>query len=90
MAVSLTRPCGEEAPHADYTHLAFSVSEAGHPDLAARVAAECRIWKDDVSEEASTYSLDPDGHKPELQAGTLESRLAVYRADAGKDVTVLD
>ncbi|WP_277979161.1 VOC family protein [Sphingomonas phyllosphaerae] len=77
-------------PHPDYTHLAFSVAEADYAALSARLIAECVIWKTDRSEGASTYFLDPDGHKLEIHVGTLETRLAHYRAEPGKGVTVFD
>ena len=78
------------APHPDYTHLAFSVSEADYAALSARLAAECVIWKTDRSEGASTYFLDPDGHKLEIHLGTLATRLAHYRDRPAKGVTVFD
>ena len=37
-------------------------------------------WKHNRSEGASLYMLDPDGHTLEIHLGTLESRLAHYRA----------
>lgn len=77
-------------PHPDYTHLAFSVSEADYAALSARLVAACVIWKTDRSEGASIYFLDPDGHKLEIHLGTLETRLAHYRAEPGKGVTVFD
>ena len=79
-----------QAPSPDDTHLAFSVAEADYPALRARVIATCRIWRENRSEGASTYFLDPDGHKLELHLGTLDTRLAHYRADPAKSVTVLD
>lgn len=77
------------APHPDYTHIAFSVSEESYAELSARVSATSPIWKDDRSEGASTYFLDPDGHKLELHMGSLQSRLAHYREHPSKGVTVL-
>lgn len=72
------------SPHPDYTHLAFSVSEAEYVDLSKRLVAECVVWKDDKSEGASTYFLDPDGHKLEIHIGSLETRLADYRQNPSK------
>lgn len=76
------------SPHPDYTHLAFSVSEADYATLSRRLVAECVLWKDDTSEGASTYFLDPDGHKLEIHIGSLETRLAHYRQNPSKGVTV--
>lgn len=78
------------SPHPDYTHIAFSVSEADYCDLSRRLVAECVVWKDDKSEGKSTYFLDPDGHKLEIHIGSLETRLAYYRRHPSKGVTVFD
>jgi pyridoxamine 5'-phosphate oxidase len=63
-------------PQPEYTHLAFSVDA---PEFAARAdairASGAAIWKDNRSEGESLYFLDPDGHKLELHAGDLDSRL---------------
>ena len=67
------------APHPDYSHIAFSTEEADYAGLSARLADACRIWKEDKSEGASVYFLDPDGHKLELHMGTLQSRLDHYQ-----------
>lgn len=68
-----------KAPHPDYTHAAFSVEAEAFADLAARVRDQAMIWKDDRSEGASLYFLDPDGHRLELHVGDLRSRLDHYR-----------
>ncbi len=78
------------SPSPNYTHLAFSVSEAGYADLSERVLAACVVWKDDESEGASTYFLDPDGHKLEIHIGSLETRLAHYRQSPSKGVMIFD
>ena len=77
-------------PHPDYSHIAFSLSEADYAALSARLAAECVIWKEDRSEGLSTYFLDPDGHKLEIHLGTLETRLDHYRQNPAKGVQVFD
>lgn len=64
------------APHPDYTHLAFSVQQADFARAAdALRAQDVTLWKDNRSEGDSLYFLDPDGHKLELHAGDLRSRL---------------
>ncbi|MBB4641080.1 VOC family protein [Rhizorhapis suberifaciens] len=78
------------SPHPDYTHLAFSVSEADYANLSECLVAECVVWKENKSEGASTYFLDPDGHKLEIHIGSLEARLAHYRDNPSKGVTVFD
>lgn len=78
------------SPHADYTHVAFSVSGADFGRLSERLTAECVIWKENGSEGASTYFLDPDGHKLEIHLGSLETRLSYYRENLPEGVRVLD
>lgn len=73
-----------------YSHIAFTVPEADYPALSARLAKQCPIWKDNRSEGASTYFLDPDGHKLEIHVGALESRLRAYRDNPDKGVRVFD
>lgn len=77
-------------PHPDYTHIAFSVSEAEYRHLSERVVAECVIWKDNKSEGASTYFLDPDGHKLEIHLGSLETRLSHCRQNPSKGMRVFN
>ena len=77
-------------PNPDYTHIAFTVADADFPCLSERLIAECAIWKDNESEGASTYFLDPDGHKLEIHVGSLSERLAYYQAHPEKGVIVLD
>jgi len=78
------------APHPDYSHIAFAVSEEDYPVLSRRLSAECTVWKDNRSEGDSTYFLDPDGHKLELHIGSLESRLAHYRVSPPSGLTVFE
>ena len=78
------------AMRGDHGHIAFSVAEGDYDALSARIRAACPLWQEDRSEGASTYFLDPDGHRLELHLGTLETRLAHYRAHPEKGVTVLD
>ena len=64
----------------DYTHYAFSVAEADFASMTERLAqAGVVVWKDNRSEGASYYFLDPDGHKLELHVGSLAARLAACR-----------
>ncbi len=74
-------PQRQAGPAADYTHYAFTV-EAGHfTALVSRLrAANVREWRDNRSEGASFYFLDPDGHKLEAHVGDLASRLRACRS----------
>lgn len=78
------------SPSRDYSHIAFSVAEANYGDMSRRLAKECVIWKNNKSEGASTYFLDPDGHKLEIHLGSLETRLSHYRETPSKGVRVFD
>jgi catechol 2,3-dioxygenase-like lactoylglutathione lyase family enzyme len=77
------------APRPDYSHVAFTVADEDFVTLGDRLKAVCTIWKDNKSEGASVYFLDPDGHKLELHLGTLQSRLDHYRANPQKGVAVI-
>ncbi|MEB0048204.1 MULTISPECIES: fosfomycin resistance glutathione transferase [unclassified Pseudomonas] len=64
----------------DYTHYAFSISAADLPGFVERLqAANVRAWRDNRSEGASFYFLDPDGHKLEAHVGDRISRLEACR-----------
>ena len=76
------------SPHPDYTHIAFTVMDDDFQALVSRLTARCTTWKDNHSEGKSMYFLDPDGHKLEIHAGSLASRLDYYRAHPEKNVRV--
>lgn len=65
-------------PRSDYTHLAFTM-RAGDAALWRERLAGATFWKDNRSEGESLYVLDPDGHRLELHAGDLVSRLEAVR-----------
>jgi catechol 2,3-dioxygenase-like lactoylglutathione lyase family enzyme len=72
-------PKAEQARRDDYTHLAFDVPAGDFETLSAEVRVRADVWKENRSEGASLYFLDPDGHKLELHVGSLASRLQHYR-----------
>ncbi len=73
-------PATRRGPAPEYTHVAFSVSAKAFAECAQAIRSRgASLWKEDESEGASLYFLDPDGHKLELHAGDLESRLASLR-----------
>jgi len=78
------------SPHPDYTHFAFSIPHEAFAEISDKLKANCDIWKDNRSEGASIYFLDPDGHKLEIHVGDLETRLAHYRSDPSKGVQIFD
>ncbi|WBM72803.1 fosfomycin resistance glutathione transferase [Buttiauxella sp. WJP83] len=60
----------------DYTHYAFTISEPYIVSFREKLrAARIVEWKDNTSEGASLYFLDPDGHRLEVHSGGLETRL---------------
>ncbi|MEO6676780.1 MAG: fosfomycin resistance glutathione transferase [Pseudomonas sp.] len=65
---------------ADYTHYAFSLNAADFQPFVERLrSAGVKEWRDNRSEGASFYFLDPDGHKLEVHVGDLASRLDACR-----------
>lgn len=65
---------------ADYTHYAFSLGAADFAPFVQRLRdAGVREWRDNRSEGASFYFLDPDGHQLEAHVGDLASRLLACR-----------
>ncbi len=78
-------------PRRDDSHLAFSVHAADLPGLTAALQAiGCRTWKENRSEGASFYFEDHDGHKLELHAGDLASRLRACREDPYDGMVLFD
>lgn len=75
-------------PHPDYTHIALTVPAEHFSALNERVRARCTLWKDNRSEGASLYFLDPDGHKLELHVGSLATRLAHHRDNPSTGVRI--
>lgn len=72
LCLSVDTPCAK----ADYTHLAFNVKEDDFDAFRGRLRdLNVPEWKENRSEGASVYILDPDGHKLEIHAGGLASRL---------------
>ncbi|MBB6288031.1 MULTISPECIES: fosfomycin resistance glutathione transferase [unclassified Pseudomonas] len=73
-------PLRDSQPAADYTHYGFTVGASDFAALVSRLrAAEVQEWRDNRSEGASFYFLDPDGHKLEAHVGDLASRLLACR-----------
>lgn len=79
LCLSLDAAAGS-ASRRDYTHYALDVAAEDFAALSRRARQTASIWKENGSEGESLYFLDPDGHRLELHVGSLESRLAHYRA----------
>lgn len=72
LCLSCDKPC----PKTDFTHIAFDVKAADFERFCAEIKSTgVTQWKTNKSEGESLYILDPDGHKLEIHAGSLDSRL---------------
>jgi catechol 2,3-dioxygenase-like lactoylglutathione lyase family enzyme len=70
-------------PLGEYTHIALSVAPEDFEAFSRKVAGGAHPkWKQNTSEGESIYLLDPDGHKLEVHAGSLASRLAALRKES--------
>lgn len=82
-------PSTRPGPLPEETHVAFGVSDRDFPELVRRLrAADVGIWRENRSEGASLYFLDPDGHKLEIHVGSLQSRMVALDASPPADLTV--
>ena len=69
-------------PLPEYSHVAFAVSGPDFAPTAQRIHdSGTVVFKENRSEGASVYFLDPDGHKLEIHASGLEERLTAMRAE---------
>lgn len=69
-----------KGPQPEYTHFSFSVDRSSFHEWFELVrSGNLMAWKENTSEGDSVYFLDPDGHKIEVHAGDLESRLAALK-----------
>ena len=80
---------GRPAPRDDHSHVALDCAPEDF-DRVAEALADLPRWKENRSEGASLYLTDPDGHRIEIHVGTLETRLAHYRAAPDAGITVFD
>lgn len=70
------------ASRPDYTHAAFTVAAENFDAMSCRILeAGASSWRENDTEGAALYFLDPEGHKLELHASDLTSRLAADRDD---------
>jgi len=70
-----------QGPLLEYTHVAFSVAKPEFALLSRRIRdSGATIWQENWTEGDSLYFLDPDGHKLEIHASDLATRIAAARA----------
>lgn len=73
-------PVRSNQPAPDYTHYAFSIAQGDFDRFLQRLREHgVPEWRQNRSEGASLYFLDPDNHKLEAHVGDLASRLAQCR-----------
>ena len=69
-----------ERPLPEYTHIAFTVSPEDFAQMSQQIIQNQTLrWQENKTEGDSLYFLDPDGHKLEIHASDLETRLATAR-----------
>jgi catechol 2,3-dioxygenase-like lactoylglutathione lyase family enzyme len=74
-------PQTRQGPLPEYTHVAFAVAKQDFEPLSWRIRSSgATIWQANWTEGESLYFLDPDGHKLEIHASDLATRLAAARA----------
>jgi catechol 2,3-dioxygenase-like lactoylglutathione lyase family enzyme len=78
-------------PLPEYTHIAFTVAPDQFEMLSDAIrAAQAPIWQDNWSEGASLYFVDPDGHKLEIHASDLATRLRTAREQPWEGLEFFD
>ncbi|USH04811.1 fosfomycin resistance glutathione transferase [Grimontia kaedaensis] len=76
LCLSVGKPCEKS----DYSHIALNIDTEDFSAFAAGLREKgVTEWKQNRSEGSSLYLLDPDGHKLEVHAGDLQSRLDSLR-----------
>src|ERR1043166_6531356 len=73
-------PAGRRGPLPEDSHVAFSIAPSALRLLTDSLTAAGGARWQDPDHSDSFYFLDPDGHKLELHAGDIQSRLAARAA----------
>jgi catechol 2,3-dioxygenase-like lactoylglutathione lyase family enzyme len=74
----------------EYTHIAFTVSALEFETLSHRIrSSAAEVWQENRTEGASLYFVDPNGHKLEIHASDLKTRLAKLQEDLLEGFEVL-
>jgi hypothetical protein len=75
----------------EYTHIAFTVAPQEFERVSARIrSAGATLWQENRSEGASLYFLDPNGHKLEIHASDLETRIRTAKAEPWEGLEFFD
>ena len=75
-----------DRPRPDYTHIALSCRQKDFSALRVKILETGVLeWQENRTEGDSLYFCDPNGHKLELHAGDLDSRLRDMKTRPGKD-----
>ncbi|MCG6858016.1 MAG: VOC family protein [Salaquimonas sp.] len=78
---------GKLSARADYSHIALSSSHEDFEEMVTALEEKgVKAWSQNVSEGASWYFLDPDGHKLELHVGDLQTRLKAMRDNPWSEI----
>jgi catechol 2,3-dioxygenase-like lactoylglutathione lyase family enzyme len=65
----------------EYTHIAFTVAAAQFAAVSHAIqAANTARWQDNWTEGDSLYFVDPNGHKLEIHASDLATRIRTAKA----------
>ena len=71
----------------DYTHYAFSVSQASLDYYCQNIEQlNLKLWQENTSEGDYLYILDPDNHKLELHVGNWQTRLETIKEHPYEDM----
>jgi len=66
----------------EYTHIAFSVSRDDFQKMKDKIIESgAEVWQDNKSEGESLYFVDPNGHRLEIHATDLASRIKAAKAN---------
>ena len=79
LCLALDKAAGKAASK-DYTHFSFTILKKDFEGFSRSLLDKgVSIWQENKSEGKSLYILDPDGHKLEIHAGDLKSRLCYLK-----------
>lgn len=71
----------------EYTHIAFDIEEKDFSELSNKIINYgAKIFQENTSEGLSLYFLDPNGHKLEIHASSLEDRIKATKEKPYEDM----